>query len=558
MNFKKRRIRKQIRKLSKREEPKTKNSPPRIRSKGQNQNYINLATIIAGAILIIGLFWVTISIIQSLDFGSLVFSFGKELKTDSQKHTNFLLAGTGGAEHDGSNLTDTLIIASFNEKDKTVKMLSLPRDLYLDDKITGGQRINKIYDSYLNKYDSSPEAMKQLAKTITSVSSISIQYTVKVDFDGFVKIVDALDGVTVDVENAIYDPYYPKGETIRYETFSIQAGTQKLDGETALKYARSRKTTSDFDRANRQQQLLSAIKDKALDLQILTNPAQIQELYNSVADNIETNLSVAEIIELAKIAQDIQKGGIQTQNISDDFTICGGILYTPVRDYFGGAAVLLPIGTKFEELIRFSKLYFFTNFDKEAEIQVLNGTKTPSLALTFLNRFNRDCLNATYYGNASDRALETSTIYYLPELDEEKVEAQQETLKAIQAHVNAPLVEGIPPEYLESDRRTDDTIVVELGADFRSISTPNAMNNLPYTTPIYSEKKEEKDLTPDKETANSSTTSTTEPAAETSTPEPATPPEPEPPAETPPAPETETTPATEAPTETTPATTTEP
>lgn len=512
MNFKKRRIRKQIQKLSSGNETKAPINPiVKKYSKGQSQNYINVATIIAGAILILGLFWITIGIIQSLDFGSLVFSFGKELKKDPQKYTNFLLAGTGGVEHDGSNLTDTLIIASLNEKDNTVKMLSLPRDLYLDDKITGGQRINKIYDSYLYKYENSPEAMRQLAKTITTMTGIPIQYTVKVDFDGFVKIVDALGGVTVDVENAIYDPYYPKGETIRFETFSIQAGSQTLDGETALKYARSRKTTSDFDRAKRQQQLLSAIKDKAFDLNLLTDPAKIQALYNSLADNIETNLSVAEIIELAKIAQNIDKDSIYTQTLSDDFTSCGGLLYAPVRDYFGGAAVLLPMGDKFEELIRFSQSYFYSNIDREAQIQVLNGTKTPNLALTYLNRLNRDCLNATYYGNASDRTLKKSTIYYLPEIDEEKIEQQQATLKAVQAHFNAPVVEGIPPEYLESEKRMDDKIVLEIGADYVSISSDDVMDNLLYTTPIAPVKKDEEksEASPAPETPLNSATSET-------------------------------------------------
>lgn len=551
MNFKKRRIRKQIQKLSSGNETKAPESPIiKKYSKGQSQNYINIATIIAGAILISGLFWITISIIQSLDFGSLVFSFGKELKKDPQKYTNFLLAGTGGAEHDGSNLTDTLIIASLNEKDNTVKMLSLPRDLYLDDKITGGQRINKIYDSYLYKYENSPEAMRQLGKTITNITGIPIQYTVKVDFDGFVKIVDALGGVTVNVENAIYDPYYPRGETIRFETFSIQAGTQTLDGETALKYARSRKTTSDFDRAKRQQQLLSAIKDKAFDLNLLTDPAKIQELYNSLADNIETNLSVAEIIELAKIAQNIDKDSIQTQTLSDDFTSCGGLLYTPVRDYFGGAAVLLPMGDEFEELIRFSQSYFYSNIDREAQIQVLNGTKTPNLALTYLNRLNRDCLNAVYYGNASDRTLEKSTIYYLPEIDEEKIAQQQATLKAVQAHFNAPLVEGIPPEYLESERRMDDKIVLEIGADYDSISSTDVMNNLLYTTPIApveTDEDEDTTLSPEKP-LNSGTADETVETELTTTP-------PEPPAleTTPPSPVLDSTPTTpaESPTTTT-------
>ena len=377
MNFKKKRIRQQLKNYQKQQD----NLPPVAiqtkpvspRQKPSNSGLINIATIIAGIMLIFGLFWITMGIIQSLDFGSLVFSFGKELKKDDHQHSNFLLAGTGGSEHDGSNLTDTLIIASLDDQNKQVKMLSLPRDFYINDKVTGGQRINKIYDTYLYKYETSPKAMEKLGETITEITGIPIHYTVKVDFDGFVGIIDALEGVEIDVETAIYDPYYPKGETIQYETFSIKAGPQHLDGLTALKFARSRKTTSDFDRAKRQQQLLSAIKEKALQLNLLTDPGKLQNLYNSLADSIETNLSVAEIIELAKIAKDIERDDLQSQVFTDDFTSCGGLLYTPVRDYFGGAAVLLPSGNKFEETTRFSDNYFHLNFDSTAKIQVLNG-----------------------------------------------------------------------------------------------------------------------------------------------------------------------------------------
>ncbi len=495
MNFKKRRIRNQLRKIRHQETvSETGNLSPVSLSKdtpsGRTPQYVNLITIAAGIILIFGLFWITVSIIKSLDLGSVVFSFGKELKKDTFKQSNFLLVGIGGGEHDGSNLTDTIIVASLSEKDKTVKMLSLPRDLYIDDKVTGGQRINKIYDTYLNKYDSSPKAMEKLAESVSNLTGIPINYTIKVDFDGFVKIVDALGGVTVDVEKSIYDPYYPKGETIRYETFSIEAGLQELDGETALKYARSRKTTSDFDRAKRQQQLLSAIKDKALSLNILTDPGKIQNLYNSLADSLETNLSVAEIIELAKIAKDINKDQIQSRVLSDDLTSCGGLLYTPVRDYFAGAAVLLPAGNNSEAVIRFSKNYFYKSINANTEIQVLNGTKISGLAYDYLNRLSRDCLNVVYYGNASNRELENSTIYYLPETDASGKKTIPSTLAVIQETIDAPLVEGIPEEYLLDEKRMNSSIVIELGADYKKLTSEDPFNKLLYMTPLAPEEPE--------------------------------------------------------------------
>lgn len=486
MNFKKRRIRQQLKKYRQQQSPAlpAESSAVHSNKRSNNSKIINLTTVIAGIALIGGLFWITVSIISSLDFGSLVFSFGKELKKDVHQHSNFLLAGVGGAEHDGSNLTDTLILASLDQKTKTVKMLSLPRDLYIDDKITGGQRINKIYDTYLNKYKNSPEAMQRLGQTITDLTGIPVHYTVKVNFNGFVRIVDALGGVDLTVENAIHDPYYPRGETIYFETFSLAAGPQHLDGETALKFARSRKTTSDFDRAKRQQQLLSAIKEKALNLNLLSDPGKIQDLYNSLADSIETNLSVAEIIQLAKIAQEINRENIDSQVLTDDFTSCGGLLYTPVREYFGGAAVLLPAGDGYEETRRFSDNYFNKSFDRNIPIQVLNGTKVSGLALLYLNRLSRDCLNVVFYGNASDRELQNTVIRYLPGEDAEEQRQMDNTLQIVKQLIDAPVIDSIPEEYLQGEKRAGSRIVIELGADYKQLTSPDPFSQLRYTTPV--------------------------------------------------------------------------
>lgn len=539
MNFKKRRIRSNLSKIKNiinkplEESTSTNFDPEQIEPKNDknaDNHSMHLLSIGAGIIILFALFWIAFSLIKNLDFGSIVFSFGKDLHKDDHKLTNFLLVGTGGSEHDGSNLTDTIIVASLDQEAKTVKMLSLPRDLYIDDKQTGGQRINKVYDTYLVKYKSSPKAMEKLGELITSLTDMPIHYYVKIDFDGFVKIVDALGGVTVNVKNSIYDPNYPLGETDKYTTFKIDAGVQNLDGETALKFARSRKTTSDFDRAERQHQLLSAIKEKALDLDILTNPTKIQGLYNSVADSIETNLSVTEIIELAKISKEINNDNIQSRVITDDYTSCGGLLYTPVREYFGGAAVLLPAGEEYDEINKFSDNYFNSKGPLNHEIQVLNGTKTSGLALTLLNRLSRDCLNVVYYGNASDRTLEKSVIYYNPDNLNESAETEKKIVSGnippevaiIQKIFNAPVIEGIPAEYLESEKRANSKIVIEMGADYKSLLSKDPFDNLKYTTPVVTEEEKAKDTTehPLNSTESSSTTektSSSKPATTSST-----------------------------------------
>jgi LCP family protein required for cell wall assembly len=448
------------------------------RKTGLTKNQLAGITIAAAAILIIGLGFIIINLVKSLDFGSLIFSFGKELAKDEHQKTNFLLIGTGGEGHDGANLTDTLIVASLDNQSKQIKMISIPRDLYVDLADTGGQRINKVYDTYLNELGPSG-ATEKLAETVTKITGAEIQYYVKVDFNGFVKIIDALGGVEVDVENAIHDPFYPKGETIYYETFHIDAGLQTLDGETALKFARSRKTTSDFDRARRQQQLMAAVKDKALSLDLLTNPDKLQKLYASIDSSIETDLTVSEILELGKISQDIERDQIDSRVLSDQFDSCGGFLYTPSRELFGGASVLLPAGNDFEFINQFTRDYFDHDFRQISDIQVLNGTKTAGLAGKYLDMLSRACLNVVYYGNASDRAMDESRIFY--QADEEGNPPAD--LKLVKHYINAPAVEGIPPEYLETEKRANTKIVIELGADYKDIVATDPYDKLLYINP---------------------------------------------------------------------------
>jgi len=457
---------------------KTKNVLHSPRKKGFNVHHITIVGSIALLLfLILGIFW----IVKSLDFSAIIFSFGKTLQSDENNKTNFLVVGIGGEGHEGSSLTDSILIASLDYKDKTVSMLSIPRDFYVISEELGNQKINSIYAYARNKYGDS-KGMYYLKNEISEITGLQIQYYAKVDFNGFREIVDSLGGIDIDVEKAIYDTEYPRGETIYYETFKIEAGPQHLDGETALKYARSRHTTSDYDRARRQQQIIFAIQEKALDMKILTDPAKITELYTSVAESIETNLSLQEIIELAKISREINRNTLRPLVINDDPTECGGLIYTPLRDYFGGASVALPAGNNYDYIHLFVDRVFnsMEAISKNEPVQVLNGTKTPGLALETLNVLNRFCVNANYYSNAEDRTLEKTTIYYKTDEDGNP----PAILDLVNLFVKGETVEGIPPKYLENEKRKDSAIVVELGKDYLSNRLKDPFNSLKYLAPL--------------------------------------------------------------------------
>jgi polyisoprenyl-teichoic acid--peptidoglycan teichoic acid transferase len=445
---------------------------------------VQILTLIGGITFVFILLFMIFQLVKSLDFSSIIFSFGKSLQTDHNGKTNILLVGIGGEGHDGPYLTDTIIVAGIDDKNKLVSMLSIPRDLFIETKQTGRTRINEVLYQGMTKYGKS-EGMTILKDTVSQLTDLDIQYYARIDFDGFIKIVNSLGGLDVNVESDIYDPEFPKGETTQFETFSLKKGLQHLDGLTALKFARSRHGTSggNVGRAGRQQQLLFALKEKALSLNILTNPGKIQEIYNSVADSIETNLSLAEIIELGKLSKDMDKNAAVPLVITDDPAACAGLVYTPAREYFGGASVLLPAGGNYDHLHLFVDTVF--NNIKEIKdsandkIQILNGTKVAGMAYEGMALLSRFCLNVAYYSNADNRDLEESTIYYKPDANGNPPAAMGIISKLMPDIKTVP---GIPASYLASDKRSDSSIVIELGKDYLTKRIKDPFDSLKYVS----------------------------------------------------------------------------
>ncbi len=294
-----------------------------------------------------------------------VFSFsnfasvaGAPLPEDEHGFTNLLLLGEGNSDHDGVDLTDTIMIASVDPKTRSAVMLSLPRDVYiLSTEQMGKGRINSLYrnyKSYLRAEEGmkAPEAsiasMKELQKEVGKLVGLEIHGSVKINFSGFEEAIDALGGIDVEVAHDIVDPEYP-GPNYSYETFAIAAGPQHLDGKTALKYARSRHSTSDFSRSARQQQIISAAMQKATDSGIVTNVSRLTDLLSIVAKNIETTFSTRELISLAALGKEMDRSRIVNMQLNDQAGLYGGLamdggfLYAPPREQFDGASVLLPV-----------------------------------------------------------------------------------------------------------------------------------------------------------------------------------------------------------------------
>ncbi|EKD30333.1 MAG: putative transcription regulator, partial [uncultured bacterium (gcode 4)] len=310
-----------------------------------------------------------------------------------QDKINILITGIGGGDHDGANLTDTILFASLHGESKTISLLSVPRDLYVEYPLGGRGKINEIYMQGLYAKESPAQAMEDLGEKLREITGEKMDHYLSIDFDGFTKFVDLLGGIEVTVEEDLVDKEYPDNNW-GYLTFSIKKGRQILDGTTALKYARSRHSTSDFDRSHRQQLVIKAVKDKLFSLDILTSPTKIKSLYYAIVSHIKTDLSMGQLASLALFGKDIPTENILAFNLNDScfqgLAYCQrwGFLYTPMRDLFGGASVLLPDGATPNHLDSYADTSKFSNiifnypemFLENPEITVINSTKTSGIA----------------------------------------------------------------------------------------------------------------------------------------------------------------------------------
>jgi anionic cell wall polymer biosynthesis LytR-Cps2A-Psr (LCP) family protein len=191
-------------------------------------------------------------------------------------------------------------------------------------------------------------------------------------------MIDALGGVTVDVTKDLYDPYYPKDvftadgdykKTDAYTTVSIKAGKQVMNGETALKYARSRETTSDFDRARRQQELIVAVKQKAFSLGVLANPKKVTDIFSTLGNHIKTSLGLTEIKEILNLVDGLDSTNITTKVIDNNAT--DGLLYSTSE----GGYYLLPKGGNYTQIQKMVKNIFSTSESAEvSSIEVYNAS----------------------------------------------------------------------------------------------------------------------------------------------------------------------------------------
>ncbi len=211
----------------------------------------------------------------------------------------------------GATRTDALILTTFNIKQKTIKMVSIPRDSYVY--IPVEEKKDKITHAHVfGGTDGTIETVEELF-------DIPVDYYAKLNFEAFIDVVDALNGIKVDVPITFTE----QDSQDTADAIHLTKGLQKLNGEEALALARTRKIDNDIERGKRQQLVLRAIMDKAVSVGSITKYGNVME---SMGDNVTTNMDFGEILSLFKYVTD----GIQVESLAlegEDATINGTYYY---------------------------------------------------------------------------------------------------------------------------------------------------------------------------------------------------------------------------------------
>jgi polyisoprenyl-teichoic acid--peptidoglycan teichoic acid transferase len=327
---------------------------------------------------------------------------------------NILLLGIDQrCDEEGPTRTDTMMVMTIDPVGLSAAMLSLPRDLWVEIPGFGVDKINQAH--FLGEIYEYPGGGPGLAvDTVEAILGVHVDYFAAVNFDAFIQGVDQIGGVDVVVQEDIADDTYPDS-CYGYDPFYLTAGEQHLDGQTALKYARTRATFGgDVDRAARQQEVITAVWDKVVRLGMVPQLiGQAPDLWRIFQKNVRTNMSLNEAIQLVLLLQDIPAASRQTEVLDYDYvynetTPDGQQVLVPVRDQirllrdqlFSPPAVPTPVVENLTEKVA----------DESARVAVYNGTQVFGLAGATQEYLQQLGINVTEIGNADSAEYRATQI----------------------------------------------------------------------------------------------------------------------------------------------------
>jgi LCP family protein required for cell wall assembly len=367
---------------------------------------------------------------------------------------NFLLVGSDRRAL--SFRTDTLVVVSFRPRDQSVSLISIPRDLYVYIPGWKMQRINTAYQQ--GELTGYPGGGAQLLKdTVAYNLGIHIDHIAMVEFNGFRQIVDTLGGIDVPLVCAftdwhIIDPNKSDQIEDNWALFTLGPGVVHMDGDLALWYTRSRMRSSDFDRGRRQQEVLRAIFNQGIRLNVIP---KLPELYSQLSQNFITDLSLDNLLELAPLAYNLSLPHIRSYYINKSY-VQGW--RTP-----SGAAVLLP---KHNAILQLVAEAMAPPDEKETTnwnttVEIWNSTKTQYLDALAAERLHYSGFETTLSPAEQQENEQTFLYDFTPDQD---------------PHRSAKLLYslGIPPTNLISSPNPNSPSAYRLilGTDFNPCFDP--------------------------------------------------------------------------------------
>lgn len=332
---------------------------------------------------------------NSTILGSLVNSLPmveNKLEGETDGRVNIVLLGMRGkGVEGGGTLSDTIMVASIRitenaegKKEYKTSLVSVPRDLYVT--IPGTTNTTKINGVYAHgEKQGEGQGMEAMKQILEDISGQKMHYGIEVNFEGFKQLVDALGGVEVNLQEEFIEPVQFHEEKVcdganggvftvksgHVETkvnergkvviqyplcynaseecggvFKVPAGVSILDGERALCYVRARATSSDFDRARRQQEVISQIKNKALSVGVLSDFSKVQDMFNALSNNAHTDMELWEMQRLFELYQKMGNDPIIVHKVLENSE--EGLLYSHEGDERG--YILIPRGDTYDQI----------------------------------------------------------------------------------------------------------------------------------------------------------------------------------------------------------------
>ena len=380
---------------------------------------------------------------------------------------NILMLGIGGDGHDGAELTDTIILASVDLKNKKVGLLSIPRDLAYPLGEGQFEKINAV-NAYFEQ-DHPGQGALLTAKAFSVLLGQPIDHVIRIDFSGFADFVNAVGGVDVNVERTFTDYQYPTPDD-KWTTISFKKGLQHMDGATALVYTRSRHGNngegSDFARSRRQQLVLMAVREKILSMGTLTDRRALANLYSAIATHVQTDFTPWSALALAPILQNFSAENITSHVLTDDpsnvlvaANVNGAYMLFPrnpdwsaIRDiaanpftdggYPGASATTVSTSS--------TKATAAAPIVVHSRIEVRNGTTRTGFAAQMAAKLERSGFDVKAFGNAVRRSYEESLVFDLTggKKPEELAKLKQELHATVSLNPpgTTPPTDGLPAE----------------------------------------------------------------------------------------------------------------